>query len=120
MVVGHSMGGKVAMVLALRHPELVAAAGASWTSRPETRRRRGRVPRYIDAMQRDGPGRAHRSRRRRAPSRSSCPNPGVRGFLLQNLRRDGDGWRWQANLDLFARDAARGPAGEIADWPHGR
>ena len=45
------------------------------------------------------------------------PNPTVRGFLLQNLRRDGDGWRWQLNLDLLGRDLdvdqrlARGPAG---------
>ena len=28
----------------------------------------------------------------------------VRGFLLQNLRADGDGFRWQANLDLLRRE----------------
>jgi pimeloyl-ACP methyl ester carboxylesterase len=28
-------------------------------------------------------------------------DPTVRGFLLQNLRRDGDGWRWQMNLDVL-------------------
>ena len=30
-------------------------------------------------------------------------DPGVRAFLLQNLRRDDDGWRWQVNLDLLER-----------------
>ena len=41
----------------------------------------------------------------------------MKAFLLQNLRRDGDSWRWQANLPLFASDAARGTGSVIADWP---
>ena len=45
------------------------------------------------------------------------PDPGVRGFLLQNLRRNGTTWSWQANLELFARDAARGADSQIADFP---
>src|SRR5699024_5872041 len=32
------------------------------------------------------------------------PNRTVRGFLLQNLRSDGEGWRWQANLEVLRRD----------------
>ena len=45
------------------------------------------------------------------------PDPTVRGFLLQNLRRHGDTWAWQANLDLLAADAARGTDSRIADFP---
>ena len=48
------------------------------------------------------------------------PDAGVRGFLLQNLRRNGTTWSWQANLDLFARDAARGTDSQIADFPRHR
>ena len=40
------------------------------------------------------------------------PDPTVRGFLLQNLRRDGDGWRWQVNLDVLG---AALPV--IGGWP---
>ena len=46
------------------------------------------------------------------------PDPAVRGFLLQNLRRDGTGpdarWRWQMNLDLLGD---RLP--ELGGWPDG-
>ena len=45
------------------------------------------------------------------------PDPGVKAFLLQNLRREGDSWRWQSNLAMVAADAAQGSASRIADWP---
>ena len=36
----------------------------------------------------------------------------MRSFLLQNLRRDGDGWPWLLNLDLLCAHMA-----ELAGWP---
>ena len=36
----------------------------------------------------------------------------MRGFLLQNLRSDGDGWRWQANLEVLGADLS-----VIGGWP---
>ena len=38
----------------------------------------------------------------------------VRGFLLQNLRREsgGQGWRWQMNLQLLGDRLS-----DVADWP---
>ena len=39
----------------------------------------------------------------------------MRGFLLQNLRREGDGWRWQPNLDLLGREID-----VISGWPEER
>jgi pimeloyl-ACP methyl ester carboxylesterase len=36
----------------------------------------------------------------------------VRSFLLQNLRQDDGGWRWQVNLDVLGEDLA-----EVTDWP---
>jgi pimeloyl-ACP methyl ester carboxylesterase len=43
---------------------------------------------------------------------AAVPDPTVRAFLLQNLRRDGDGWRWQMNLDVLGDDLA-----VIGGWP---
>jgi len=34
--------------------------------------------------------------------RDAIPDARVRGFLLQNLRRTADGWRWRCNLDAIA------------------
>ncbi len=42
----------------------------------------------------------------------AVPDPVVRGFLLQNLRREGSGWRWQMNLGLLGDHLA-----DVADWP---
>ena len=110
-LVGHSMGGKAAMVLALRHPELVDRLCVVDIS-PVAYAKAGEFRGYIDAMQGMDlsalTGRADAE----AALAAAVPNPTVRGFLLQNLRRDGDGWRWQANLDVLGRDLV-----ELGGWP---
>ena len=40
------------------------------------------------------------------------PHPTIRSFLLQNLQRDGQSWRWQLNLTLLG-DALE----ELGGWP---
>ena len=50
--------------------------------------------------------------------REAVPNSTVRSFLLQNLRREDDGWHWQVNLDLLGdeMDALVGwPDDELGD-----
>jgi len=37
----------------------------------------------------------------------AVPDATVRGFLLQSLLRDGEGWRWRLNLDVLQRDLDR-------------
>ena len=42
----------------------------------------------------------------------AVPDQTVRGFLLQNLRREGDGWTWQPNLELIGAELD-----DISGWP---
>lgn len=111
IVVGHSMGGKIAMLLALLEPELVdrlavvdisPAATSSFTE----------FETYIAGMQAmDLDAIATRADADEALA-PAAPDPGVRAFLLQNLRREGSGWRWQPNLEVIGRDIAT-----IGGWP---
>ena len=114
-VVGHSLGGKVAMVLALRHPELVDRLVVVDIA-PKGYGSLERFEGYIREMQALPLGEL--TSRGDAEARFSEPDPGVKAFLLQNLRRHGHSGRWQVNLDLIAADAALGVDSRIADWPH--
>jgi pimeloyl-ACP methyl ester carboxylesterase len=120
-LVGHSMGGKVAMQLALRRPELLRALVVVDVAPVEYPVRGGRTDDpdeeaspfagYIDAMQAMDLG----SLRTRADAdhalREAVRSPMVRSFLLQSLIReglgDGAGWRWRLNLDALERDLDR-------------
>lgn len=102
-VVGHSMGGKVAMVLALRHPELVDRLVVVDIS-PTGGGDQGEFRHLLDSLA--ALDLSTLSRRSEADERLSRPihNARVRGFLLQNLRSVDGGFRWQANLDLLRRE----------------
>jgi len=113
-VVGHSLGGKTAMLLALQHPDLVARLAVVDIA-PKSYGSLERFEGYIREMQTLPLDQL--TSRADAEARFDEPDPGVKAFLLQNLRRDGDGWRWQANLELFAADAEKGTGSVIADWP---
>jgi pimeloyl-ACP methyl ester carboxylesterase len=113
-LVGHSMGGKIAMVLALRRPELVerlCVVDVSPVTYDNTREFAG----YIEAM--CGLDLAALERRGDADEalRDAVPNDTVRAFLLQNLRREGDTWRWQVNLEVLGDEL-----GELGSWPEDR
>lgn len=113
-VVGHSLGGKTAMLLALQHPELVERLCVVDIA-PKGYGDLERFTGYMREMQ--ALPLAELTTRADAEARFAESDAGVKAFLLQNLRRDGDTWRWQANLELFAADAARGSASVIADFP---
>ena len=113
-VVGHSMGGKIAMALALRHPELVerlcvvdvSPVATSEISNFETFVRGMRSIDLASLTDRESAS---------AQLEPYVPEPGVRSFLLQNLRRDhgrDPGWRWQMNLQLLGDHLP-----EMGSWP---
>ncbi|TWH01640.1 pimeloyl-ACP methyl ester carboxylesterase [Nocardioides sp. J9] len=121
-LVGHSLGGKVAMVLALRRPDLVerlCVADISPVTYPEGRE----FPGYFDAMRGMDLGRVQRRSDADRLLEPAVPDATVRSFLLQNLRRDPEapqGWSWQVNLEVLQRDLdviSTWPEEQLADLP---
>ena len=110
-LVGHSMGGKTAMQLALRHPDLVDRLVVVDIS-PVPSGGTGEFEHLLDSLA--GLDLDALERRSDADERLADPIPDerVRGFLLQNLRSADGGFRWQANLALLRRDLPT-----IGGWP---
>jgi pimeloyl-ACP methyl ester carboxylesterase len=108
-VLGHSMGGKVAMALALAHPErvdrLVVADIAPVRYPPALRG-------YVAAMQ--AIPLRHGLTRREADAilAAAIPEANIRAFLVQNLRFEADPPAWRLGL---AEIAAAMP--DIEDFP---
>ncbi|MBB6629244.1 alpha/beta fold hydrolase [Nocardioides sp. KIGAM211] len=113
-LVGHSMGGKIAMLVALRHPALVERLCVVDVS-PVTYRHTSEFAGYIAAMQGLDLGALERRADADAALTEAVPNPVVRSFLLQNLRHHDEGWSWQPNLAVLGRDLER-----LGGWPEDR
>ena len=115
-LVGHSLGGKVAMVLALRHAELVERLCVVDIA-PVDYQQLSEFAGYIEAMRGLDLGSLTQRADAEAALAEAVPNKVVRSFLLQNLRRetrsDGDSdWRWQPNLEGLRRSLP-----QIKSWP---
>ena len=108
-ILGHSMGGKTAMMLALAEPERVTAlmvvdiAPVAYGHSHEG---------HAEAMQALDLSSLTRRSDADAALAAAVPDPGERAFLLQNLvARDG-AYRWRANLD-----ALRSGMAQLVGWP---
>jgi esterase len=100
-LMGHSMGGKTAMLLACRRPELVerlfvvdiAPKDYSWVAHR----------REFAAMTELDLGSLHSRAEAEMRFEARVPNLGMRKFLTTNLERDHAGhWRWVVNLPVLA------------------
>jgi pimeloyl-ACP methyl ester carboxylesterase len=125
-LVGHSMGGKVAMQLALRRPELLRALVVVDIAPVEYPISGGRTDdpdeeaspfaAYIEAMRALDLDELTTRDDADGALKAAVPSRMVRSFLLQSLVREGlgadGGWRWRLNLDLLARDL-----GELRGFP---
>jgi pimeloyl-ACP methyl ester carboxylesterase len=125
-LVGHSMGGKVAMQLALRRPELLRALvvvdiapvtyplSGGRTDDPDEEA--SPFAAFIAAMRALDLDRLRTRDDADAALRAAVPSRMVRSFLLQSLVREGlgtdGGWRWRLNLELLERDL-----GELRGFP---
>lgn len=106
-VIGHSMGGKAAMALALGQPDAVrklVVADIAPVAYGHTQQH------LIDAMRAVDLSAISTRRDADAQLASHVPEPGVRAFLLQSL--DVAGRRWRLNLETLSRDMAL-----ILGWP---
>lgn len=99
-VVGHSMGGKVAMTLALSRPELVErlvvvdiAPVPYAQGYDDLIRAMLAVPLHVGQRRADVD----------AALRQGVPDPALRGFLLQNLETADGRLSWQPNLEVLLR-----------------
>ena len=95
-VVGHSMGGKVGMELAVRRPGLVAGLVIGDIAARAYRPEHGAILRALNAL-----NLARHTGREEvdAALRADIPEAAVRHFLLTNLKRsEGGAFRWRVNL----------------------
>ncbi len=97
-LIGHSMGGKAAMVLALTEPariERLIVADIAPTSYSHSQIEHVRSLRALDL---EGVARRSDAESRLA---DSVPDPALRAFFLQSLATGPDGARWKLNLEAL-------------------
>lgn len=110
-LVGHSLGGKLAMRLALAHPELVARLVVVDIS-PAPNPAASEFAPLVAALRGLDLDRLGSRREADALLTGRIPDAAVRGFLLQSLRHGPDGWRFACNLRLLGDSLAA-----IGGWP---
>ena len=115
-LVGHSMGGKVAMLLALRHPQLVKRLVVVDIAPDISYQVRTSVP-LVQAMYGLDLTKLQRRRDAELALAADVDDASLRLFLLQNLKHvrapgNRNGWRWDLNLDLLSEHLD-----DVAAWP---
>jgi len=102
-VVGHSLGGKTAMELALSYPERVSRLAVIDIAPIEYGRRHDQE---LQAMRSLDLGTIRSRTDADRALAQAIPNPAVRQFLLKNLVRSDGGFAWRIPLDTIANNYA--------------
>jgi len=114
-LMGHSMGGKVAMQAAINYPDLVQKLIVVDITPRKYRPGHSDVFAALEAF--DPAAVANRKEAARLMS-VYMPNPGIQLFLLKNLARNSDGgFKWRMNLPAIkaAYEEIIGPVGNMGD-----
>jgi esterase len=119
MLAGHSMGGKVAMELALSAPDRVEALLVLDIAPPAYDRGHDHILEGMLSVDVQSVGSREEADAQLA---AFVPEPRVRQFLLTNLRRkEGGGFAWRLNLQAIAatyerllEDVGKGRSSEVA------
>lgn len=104
LIGGHSIGGKIAMLMALRDPDRYRGL-ISIDMAP--RRYEASHLQIIAAMRRLHLDSVSSRRDADEALKVEIPEASVRAFLLKNLSRDENGYSWQLNLDAIEQDYNR-------------
>lgn len=99
-LIGHSMGGKVAMLLALKHPHLIDRLVVEDIS-PVTTTNMSEFDYLLGALRALDLTTLTSRKDAEDTLATAIPDDGVRLFLLQNLRQKNGQWYWLANLELL-------------------
>lgn len=102
-IVGHSMGGKTAMVMSLLYPEninkliVIDIAPVSYPTNHEE---------LIEAMLSLAVDKIENRNHADVLLSAEVPDPNLRQFLLQNLVKDDDRYAWRINLEAIRENHA--------------
>jgi pimeloyl-ACP methyl ester carboxylesterase len=109
LLIGHSMGGKAAMWLALEQPERVTGLVVVDIAPVAYPNRFGVIYEALHAVDQAPVGSRGEAD---AILAGYLDEAGLRQFLLQNLRQEAGGWGWRMNLPALTRGMA-----EIVGFP---
>lgn len=102
-VLGHSLGGKVAMTLALRYPDKVNKLVLADIAPVRYNARHQNVIAGLNNVDLISTRDRNHANEQMA---GHIVEPGVRQFLLKSLYQDNNQWAWRFNLGLLQRDYA--------------
>ena len=111
-VLGHSMGGKLAMHLALEHPERVGKLIIADIGPQAYRESHGPI---FDIFEAVDPSKYDSRKDIDEAMSAVVPEFGLRQFLLKNLERNGDSYRWGMNLPAI-RNGYSELVREVESW----
>ncbi|MDZ7828009.1 MAG: alpha/beta fold hydrolase [Halofilum sp. (in: g-proteobacteria)] len=114
-VLGHSLGGKTAMELALSAPDRVERLIVADIAPVAYDRRHDQELEALHALDLDAIGSRKDADEALA---DAIPNPAIRQFLLKNLARGDDGFRWRIPLETIYSEYADIAAAPTSTGPY--